>query len=156
MPTPVIAATPVQSLHLKREAPLYPGNLTRDAPLLRHRANHRSSQERAWHHRRPGSNSAIVLPLSSRSHQHAEIGPHPSTGEPSPVRAAIRPVPVAAGESVSDRPRPSAVIIDFALAPRSRQAVRIPEEPSSENPISLTLANLVAIIYALGAMAFYP
>jgi len=117
---------------------------------------HRLTNQKSTSAVRAGSSSAILLPFNSRSRQCAQIGPHPFTRERSSVEAATRPVPVATGESVSDRPRPSAVIIDFAQARRSRHAARIGGEPSSENPRSLTLANLVAVIYALVATAFYP
>jgi hypothetical protein len=117
---------------------------------------HRLTHQKSTSVVRAGSSSAILVPFSSRSRQRAEIGPNPFTCERSSAEAAIRPVPVATGEAASGRPRPSAVIIDFAQARRSRHTARIREEPSSENPRSLTLANLVAIIYALVATAFYP
>jgi hypothetical protein len=104
---------------------------------------------------RAGSSSAILLPFDTPSRQRAEIGPHPFTRERSVAKAATRPVPVATGESVSVQ-SPSAVIIDFAQARRSRHAARIYEEPSSGNAGSLTVGSLVAMIYALAATAFYP
>jgi hypothetical protein len=117
---------------------------------------HRLTRQKSTSVVRAGSSSAILLPFNSRSRQRAEIGPNPFTGERSSAKPAIRPVPVATGESASDRPRPSAVIIGFAQARTNRHAARIREEPSSEDPRILTLANLVAIIYALLATAFYP
>jgi hypothetical protein len=105
---------------------------------------------------RAGSGSAILLPFSNRGHPFAEVRPTPFKREWSSVKAAVWPVPAAIGESTTDQSRPSAVIINFAQARKSRHAPRIREEASNERQRRLALTDVVAIVYALMATAFYP
>jgi hypothetical protein len=105
---------------------------------------------------RAGSGSAILLPFSNRGHPFAKVGPTPFMREWSSVKAAVWPVPAATGESATDRSRASAVIIDFAQARKSRHAPRIREEASNERQRRIALTDVVAIVYALMATAFYP
>jgi hypothetical protein len=86
----------------------------------------------------------------------AKIGPAALTNEWSSAKAAIRPVPAATGESATDRSTPSAVIIDFAQARRSRHAARVGEESSNENQNGPTLTDWAVFGCALMATAFYP
>jgi hypothetical protein len=86
----------------------------------------------------------------------AKIGSAPLMSEWSSVKAATRPVPAATRESAIDWSTPSAVIIDFAQARRSRHAARVGEESPNEIQYSPTLTDWVVFGCALMATAFYP
>jgi hypothetical protein len=105
---------------------------------------------------RAGWDSVILPPFSNCGHPFAKVRPTPFKREWSSVKAAVWPMPAATGESVTDQSSPSAVIIDFAQARKSRNAPRIREEVSNERQRRLALTDVVAIVYALMATAFYP
>jgi hypothetical protein len=105
---------------------------------------------------RAGSGSAILPPFSNCGHPFAKVRPTPFKREWSSMKAAVWPMPAATGESLTDQSRPSAVIIDFAQARKSRHAPPIREEASNEGQWRLALTDVVAVVYVLIATAFYP